>query len=60
VGCYKTNFDGVVFTKTGEAGIGVVNRNSNGEVMSSLLGSLFLIQVGSLFLIHDTKLTIFF
>ncbi|KAK9987412.1 hypothetical protein SO802_032363 [Lithocarpus litseifolius] len=35
--CFKTNFDGAVFADTGEASIGVVVRNSKGEVMASLL-----------------------
>ena len=34
--CFKTNFEGAVFTDTGEAGIGVVIRNSKDEVMASL------------------------
>ena len=33
---YKTNFDGAVFAKSREAGIGVVIRNSNGEVVVAL------------------------
>lgn len=34
--CYKTNFDGAIFEKEWEAGIGVVVRNHRGEVMASL------------------------
>ena len=33
---YKTNFDGVVFAESREARIGVVIRNSNGEVVAAL------------------------
>ena len=33
---YKTNYDGAVFTESGEAGIGVVVRNAKGEVMVAL------------------------
>ncbi|KAL0015374.1 hypothetical protein SO802_002443 [Lithocarpus litseifolius] len=33
---YKINYDGAVFTKSNEAGIGVVVRNEKGEVMASL------------------------
>ena len=33
---YRTNFDGVVFEESGEVGIGVIIRNSRGEVMASL------------------------
>ena len=33
---YKTNFDGAMFSDTGEAGIGVVIRNRDGEVMAAL------------------------
>ena len=33
---YKTNYDGAVFTDSGEAGIGVVVRNARGEVMAAL------------------------
>ena len=33
---YKTNFDRAVFAKSREAGIGVVIRNSNGEVVVAL------------------------
>ena len=36
LGQYKTNFDGVMFEETNKAGIGVVIRNSAGEVMASL------------------------
>ena len=36
VSCYKTNFDEAVFAESGEAGNGVVIRNSNDEVISSL------------------------
>ena len=34
---YKTNYDGAVFEESGEAGIGVVVRNGNGEVLAALL-----------------------
>ena len=33
---YKTNFDGAVFVESREAGIGVMIRNSNGEVVVAL------------------------
>ena len=33
---YKTNYDGAVFEEAGEAGIGVVVRNGNGEVLAAL------------------------
>ena len=33
---YKTNFDEVVFRESGEAGIGVVVRDANGEVIAAL------------------------
>lgn len=33
---YKTNFDGSIFDDTGKAGLGVVIRNSDGEVMAAL------------------------
>ena len=33
---YKTNFDGAMFHDSGEAGLGVVIRNHEGEVMASL------------------------
>ena len=32
----KTNVDGAIFENEGEAGIGVVIRNSHGKVMASL------------------------
>ncbi|KAL0005237.1 hypothetical protein SO802_012798 [Lithocarpus litseifolius] len=35
-GMYKTNFDNAVFEESGEAGIGVIIRNSRGKVMASL------------------------
>lgn len=35
-GCLKTNFDGAVFVDSGEAGIGVVIRDSRGQVLASL------------------------
>lgn len=35
-GMYKTNFDGAVFEDSGEAKIGVIIRNSRGEIMASL------------------------
>ncbi|XP_030958373.1 tropinone reductase-like 3 [Quercus lobata] len=34
---YKTNYDGAVFEEAGEAGIGVVVQNGNGEVLAALL-----------------------
>ena len=33
---YKTNYDGVVFEDSGEAGISVVVRNATGEVLAAL------------------------
>lgn len=33
---YKTNYDGVVFCESGEAGIGVVVRDAKGEVIAAL------------------------
>ena len=33
---YKTNYDGAIFSKSGEAGIGVVVRNAKGEVVVAL------------------------
>ena len=33
---YKTNYDWAVFEDSGEAGIGVVVRNANGEVIAAL------------------------
>lgn len=33
---YKTNYDGAVFTESGEAGIGVVVQNAKGEVIAAL------------------------
>ena len=35
-GRYKVNFDGAVFENSGEAGIGVIIRNCNGEPMAAL------------------------
>ena len=35
-GMYKTNFDRAMFEDSGKAGIGVIIRNSRGEVMASL------------------------
>lgn len=34
---YKTNFDGAMFHATGEAGLGIVIQNHEGEVMAALL-----------------------
>lgn len=33
---YKTNYDGAVFTESGEAGIGVEVRDARGEVIAAL------------------------
>lgn len=33
---YKVNYDGAMFTKLGEVGIGIVVRNEKGEVMASI------------------------
>ncbi|KAK9993595.1 hypothetical protein SO802_023298 [Lithocarpus litseifolius] len=33
---YKVNYDGAVFEQQGRAGLGVIIRNSNGEVMASM------------------------
>ena len=35
-GMYKTNFDCAMFEDSRKAGIGVIIRNSRGEVMASL------------------------
>ena len=35
-GIYKTNYDGAVFTESGEAGIGVIVRDARGEVITAL------------------------
>ena len=35
-GIYKTNYDGTVFTESGEAGIGVIVRDARGEVIAAL------------------------
>ena len=32
----KANFDGAVFADSGEAGVGIVIQNENGEVMAAL------------------------
>ena len=48
---YKTNYDGAVFEDSGEAGIGVVVCNANGEVIAALSekipypGSMDLVEV---------------
>ena len=34
--CYKVNYDGAIFEQQGKVGLGVVIRNSNGEVMASM------------------------
>lgn len=34
--CFKTNFDGAMFTNIGEAGLGVVIRNHAGEIIAAL------------------------
>ena len=33
---YKTDYDGAVFSESGEAGIGVVVQDANGEVIVAL------------------------
>ncbi|KAL0006368.1 hypothetical protein SO802_013929, partial [Lithocarpus litseifolius] len=35
-GCFKTNYDGAMFDESDEAGLGVVIRNSEGQVMVAL------------------------
>ena len=35
-GLYKTNYDGAVFTESGEAGIGIIVRDARGEVIAAL------------------------
>lgn len=35
-GFYKVNYDGAVFAEQGKAGISVIIRNSNGDVMASM------------------------
>ena len=35
-GIYKMNYDGTVFTESGEAGIGVIVRDARGEVIAAL------------------------
>jgi len=48
---YKTNYDGVVFEDSKEAGIGVIVRNDRGEVLAALSekipypGSMVLVEV---------------
>ena len=34
--CYKVNYDGAIFEQQRKASLGVVIRNSNGEVMASM------------------------
>ena len=41
-GVYKANFDGAVFQELQKAGVGVVIRNSNGEVIGALSESYLL------------------
>ncbi len=36
IGRYKVNFDGAIFSNTKEAGLGVIIRNAQGEVIGSL------------------------
>ena len=35
-GIYKMNYDGAIFTESGEAGIGVIVRDARGEVIAAL------------------------
>ena len=35
-GIYKMNYDGAIFTESGEAGIGVIVRDARGEVIATL------------------------
>ena len=35
-GLYKKNYDGAVFTESGEAGIGIIVRDARGEVIAAL------------------------
>ena len=59
---YKTNYDGAVFTESGEAGIGVEVRDARGEVIAALSekitypGSVELLE--ALAVRRATKLTI--
>ena len=34
--CYKVNYNRAIFEQQGKAGLGVVIRNSNGEVVASM------------------------
>ena len=43
INIYKANFDGAIFQELQKAGIGVVIRNSNGEVIGALSESYFLL-----------------
>ncbi|KAK9987033.1 hypothetical protein SO802_031984 [Lithocarpus litseifolius] len=58
---YKTNFDGVMFYDSGEAGLGVVIRNHEGEVTVELFGKIPLPPfVAQLQLIAARRAVLFF
>ncbi|XP_030959402.1 uncharacterized protein LOC115981406 [Quercus lobata] len=45
-GIYKTNYDGVVFTESGEAGIGVIVRDARGEALAARRTAKFAMELG--------------